>query len=923
MRRYTTMGLVCALTVAAAQAVDVRQAREQFRLELPDVHFFEVGTRITTVYGAAFGAGNSPEEVAEQFLENHAGIFGAEFADLEPYSRLADARHTTGLMYQPLTDDYKLTLVYFSQARSGIPVFGADVRLVVRNDPGFPLVLVRNALHDLGDFQVPKPVPPIRIDLVEEAALEEFPGMINLSNPELVIWAGGEDEDVAARLAVSIVADNAKPATPEYEKFLFVVDIATGQILHTQNQILDIDITGNTSGLASPDFRADACISEVPFGLPYAQVQVVGGNSVFADVHGDFVIPHAGNSPVTVRSHVNGEWFTVRDQAAGNSHLTLDQTVTPPGPVDFLHNQANNELTTAQVNTYLQANIVRDLTLAANPDYPTIGGAFPQRGFRVNVNLSSTCNAFYDGTSINFFRSGGGCNNTGFGDVVHHEYGHHLVRVGNTGAGQGEFGEGMGDVMGVLITERSALGVGFRNCGSGIRNANNNCQYQTSGCSSCGSQIHACGQLISGCVWSTRAELMVTEPLNFRTILRDLAINTMFVHTGSSIRPDITIDWLIFDDDDANIGNGTPHYFEIAAGFGAHNMDAPPLELIEFRFPNGLPTIVDPTGGTTVRVEVLPNVEDPQPGSGRFFYNSGAGFVEGTMNEVTPNVYDAIFPAIACPTAVAYYFSAMTTIGNEMRSPANAPDTSHATVAAVGFEVVFEDDFELNRGWSVTNQNLATGPWQRGVPAGGGGRGDPPSDFDGSGQAWVTGNSRNEDVDGGPTTLISPVLDLSGSGSFRISYARWFTSTNGAPDRMSVEISNGGPWVVVESVPNSNGWIVNSFDVESFVAPTATIQMRFIAIDNPNDSITEAGLDAFRVTRVDCAPAFNKGDMNCDGAINGADIDPFFLALGDPSAYTAQFPNCDILNGDMNGDGRVNGGDIDPFFVCLGGGACP
>ena len=68
---------------------------------------------------------------------------------------------------------------------------------------------------------------------------------------------------------------------------------------------------------------------------------------------------------------------------------------------------------------------------------------------------------------------------------------------------------------------------------------------------------------------------------------------------------------------------------------------------------------------------------------------------------------------------------------------------------------------------------------------------------------------------------------------------------------------------------------------------------------------------------------FRRGDLNCDGAINGADIDPFFLALGDPAAYMAQFPNCNILNGDMNLDGRVNGADIDPFFVCLGGGGCP
>ena len=57
-------------------------------------------------------------------------------------------------------------------------------------------------------------------------------------------------------------------------------------------------------------------------------------------------------------------------------------------------------------------------------------------------------------------------------------------------------------------------------------------------------------------------------------------------------------------------------------------------------------------------------------------------------------------------------------------------------------------------------------------------------------------------------------------------------------------------------------------------------------------------------------------------AFNGADIDPFFFALGDPTGYAAQFPNCDPLLGDMNRDGQLNGGDIDPFFACLGG-TCP
>ena len=62
-----------------------------------------------------------------------------------------------------------------------------------------------------------------------------------------------------------------------------------------------------------------------------------------------------------------------------------------------------------------------------------------------------------------------------------------------------------------------------------------------------------------------------------------------------------------------------------------------------------------------------------------------------------------------------------------------------------------------------------------------------------------------------------------------------------------------------------------------------------------------------------------RGDLNCDGVFNGADIDPFFLALGDPPGYAAAFPDCDSTLGDINGDGSLNGGDIDPFFELLGG----
>ncbi len=61
----------------------------------------------------------------------------------------------------------------------------------------------------------------------------------------------------------------------------------------------------------------------------------------------------------------------------------------------------------------------------------------------------------------------------------------------------------------------------------------------------------------------------------------------------------------------------------------------------------------------------------------------------------------------------------------------------------------------------------------------------------------------------------------------------------------------------------------------------------------------------------------HAGDVNCDGAINFADINPFVLRLTNPAGYQSAFPDCDPLNGDIDGDGVVNFGDINPFIRLL------
>ena len=62
------------------------------------------------------------------------------------------------------------------------------------------------------------------------------------------------------------------------------------------------------------------------------------------------------------------------------------------------------------------------------------------------------------------------------------------------------------------------------------------------------------------------------------------------------------------------------------------------------------------------------------------------------------------------------------------------------------------------------------------------------------------------------------------------------------------------------------------------------------------------------------------GDLNCDGAVNIDDIEPFVLALVNPGAYADAYGSGMILNADCNEDGNIDSLDIDPFVAILTGG---
>ena len=809
------------------------------------VHAYEKAGRIKRLFGEAFSHGQTPMASAENFILSNAGLFGLNPLDLE-------FSHLQGVMYLRDSGKYKFRAVNYTQSKGDIPVFRSRLILLVRNTKGYPLVLASTDLRDLGYFEPNMAPRRLNPDRGIASAMKTFPSLVNFTEPEMVIWAGVEDMDVEPVVAFTFAGDNAYEtdgATPE--KYLFVTDAETGKILYLENRIIMTDVVGNVQGKATELPEADFCEDEVATDLPWARVSI-GSTHAYANAAGDFVIPNSGSTQVSVESRLRGLWFVVSNAAGSDEVLT--QSVTPPGPANFMHNNANtSEFVRAQVNGYLQANVVRDFVLTYNPSYPGL----QQSEFPVNVNLTGGyCpgNAWYDYSSINFCQSGSGYPNTAWSSVIHHEYGHHLVNM--AGSGQDAYGEGMGDTMSVLISDDPGLGYGFYGtCGVPLRNAVNTIQYP------CSDSIHYCGQLLSGCVWETRNELVITNPGTYIDIISDLAINAMLVHTGSSIDPSITIDYLTLDDTNGNIYDGTPHYYEIDTGFSEHNMDAPDLQLLAFAFPGGQPSMISPDGGTTVDVVVSAISAQPQSGTGMFYYHNGAIWVPVPMSESPAHNYTATFPAVTCGDTLPYYFSAETTGSVTVYSPSGAPANFYTTISAHSITTVFSDNFETNQGWTVQNDPyLTSGAWQRGTPVGGGDRGDPPTDYDGSGQCYLTQNADGDtDVDGGITWLISPALDLSTAVDATVNYALWYTNDYGGDpnnDLFKVYVSNnnGTDWTLVETIGpvSPTGWNEHSFTVSDWVTPTSQVKVRFEASDLNTGSVVEAGVDAFSVEEIVC-----------------------------------------------------------------------
>lgn len=211
--------------------------------------------------------------------------------------------------------------------------------------------------------------------------------------------------------------------------------------------------------------------------------------------------------------------------------------------------------------------------------------------------------------------------------------------------------------------------------------------------------------------------------------------------------------------------------------------------------------------------------------------------------------------------------------------------------------VLAQYDFEENLDWTIgsIDDNASAGIWELAIPVAtsyNGNQAQPGIDHSENGEkCFITGAATSpgsvgfDDVDGGKTTLLSPVFDFSDETEVLVSYWRWYTNNvgdNPGTDRWRVEVTsnNGASWEILEDTSQSeNNWVQKTFLLSNYnIDFTDQVQFRFIAedINNIGDtgsggSIVEAAIDDFTVSSFNTNDSI-QGDLNNDGQLDVLDV---------------------------------------------------
>jgi len=498
---------------------------------------------------------------ARDLLEQLADVLGVEDPSAFTLERCVAAPNANG---------QEIVTVLFRQHLGGLEVWreSDDGELLRPADVKFLFNGTLGRVVLLGSDAVPAEPEPGPAQMTELRALEVSLGRLGAAAASL--------KDVRVRSYVSVrrdrrfIAREVEVATSEpVARTRFVFDAGNGRLEQELDTLERADVTGNVSA-GSWDFPGGAFAVRPAADL---YVSVSGGESRFTDGSGNFSIPTPGSSPVMVFGRFDGRWVRVTDQG-GNGDLSFSRTATPGTPVNVVLNPGSGaEAESAEAAAFHWGT---QAALFLKRYVPNLDmGPIP-----INVNRRGTeCFNTFDGVSINLSPSGWTCPNFAYSDRVAHEYAHAFHHWFQGPRHSHGFSHGIGDHIALYFTDQRWFGRGsplgtHRDYRYGWPQGWADGLWPCARMMGNNEMVYYCGSIWAG----------------FALDLKDYLIQRHGAPAGKLRAEQITISQFlsnpfdhiagvayvyVYDDDDGNLGNGTPNCPQISQAAYRHNLPVP------------------------------------------------------------------------------------------------------------------------------------------------------------------------------------------------------------------------------------------------------------------------------------------------------------------------------------------------------------
>ncbi len=265
------------------------------------------------------------------------------------------------------------------------------------------------------------------------------------------------------------------------------VDALTGQVIAFGDSNRYADCTAGSGGKVVGGIRpAQATDAEVVRSFPYTEIDgsettnangsfVWGGNNVSTGLNGTFFDTNCEDCLKSEDDPQSG-FQPFATSANGRINLGTGGRDVVLGPDQPTTSYGNGTSTPADRTAFFHTNVARMIALKWM-NLPWLSTKVP-----VKVNINDVCNAFWDGSSLNFFKAGDltsgssviKCKNTGeIRDVMQHEWGHGLDAFDGedpgyaAGLGDMATGEAVADHVALFVDHDSCVGQSFFNRNSG------------------------------------------------------------------------------------------------------------------------------------------------------------------------------------------------------------------------------------------------------------------------------------------------------------------------------------------------------------------------------------------------------------------------------------------------------------------------